>query len=91
MLTGARAPSDRQLWPATLPPGAKWLPYSVQAPAAVTAPPAERVPPAPPAPQRAPFVLLPREYWRLLLAAGLIAGLVGIIGGAGLGIIFGAR
>ncbi|TMB42248.1 MAG: hypothetical protein E6J53_09915 [Chloroflexi bacterium] len=79
---------ELRLWPAHLPPGARWLPYS---PELVRASPALRPPASPAAPIAAARQLWPIPYWRLLLVASLGAGLIGIGGGMILGFLFGGR
>ena len=77
---------DVNVWPAQLPPGARWLPYSLEPvrTSASSLPPI--APPASVARRPAPLV-----FWRLLLAAGLAAGFVGVLGGMAAGVLVGAR
>ena len=77
---------DVNVWPAQLPPGARWLPYSPE-PVRTSA---SSLPPIAPPPSvaRRPTPLV---FWRLLLAAGLAAGFVGVLGGMGAGVLVGAR
>ena len=86
---------DLNVWPAELPSGARWLPYSIE--------PARKystsLPIRPAAPHPARFARhLPHKwgspyfpFWRLVLAAVIGAGLIGIGGGMGAAAIFGAR
>ena len=62
---------DVNVWPAQLPPGARWLPYSPE-PVRTSA---SSLPPIAPPPSvaRRPTPLV---FWRLLLAAGLAAGVL---------------
>ena len=76
------------MWPAELPSGARWLPYSVE--------PTRFQPPirpaaSPPATFPAKRGSVPMNYWRLVLAAVIGAGLLGIGGGMAAAAIFGAR
>ena len=75
---------ELDVWPAHLPPGARWLPYQARHQPASTAPPAE-----PPEPSAAFWSTLSRRYWRVLLAAAAGAGLIGIGGGMFAGLVFG--
>jgi len=77
---------DVNVWPAQLPPGARWLPKSPE-PVRTSA---SSLPPIAPPPSvaRRPTPLV---FWRLLLAAGLAAGFVGILGGMAAGVLVGAR
>jgi len=79
------------VWPANLPPGARWLPYQTRRhqPASSLAPP--ETPPAAPAPRNAFWTTVSRRYWRVLLAAAAGGGLIGIGGGMFLGMVFGAH
>jgi len=79
------------VWPAELPSGARWLPYSIE--------PARKYSPSPPirpaAAQPATFPAkrgsVPMNYWRLVLAAVIGAGLIGIGGGMAAAAFFGPR
>ncbi|TMF72918.1 MAG: hypothetical protein E6I13_00370 [Chloroflexi bacterium] len=79
---------DVNVWPAHLPPGARWLPYQARrAQQPGPAPP----PPAPRAPRAAARPTLSMRYWRVLLAAAVGAGLIGIGGGMVLGFLVGVH
>ncbi len=76
------------VWPAHLPPGARWLPYQARrAQHLAPAPP----PPAARAPRAASWPTLSMRYWRVLLAAAVGAGLIGIGGGMVLGFLVGVH
>ena len=81
--------SNPQVWPASLPPGARWLPYSseparhpytLQPPAST---PAATIPP--------PRPRWPAYYWRRLLVVSAGAALVGVGGGMLVGVLAGIR
>ena len=86
MPTPGQGPSnDLRVWPANLPSGARWLPYSPE--------PTQQWPAAPP-PQMTEPAEEPRRrmaipFWRLLLVASITAGFVGILGGTAVGLILG--
>lgn len=85
LMSATATTAEPHVWPAHLPAGARWLPYSAQ-PARVS-PTFEPLP----APQPAPRPPLPLHFWRLLLAAMLGAGLFGILGGLAAGMLMGAH
>jgi hypothetical protein len=74
-----------QVWPAHLPAGARWLPYSAQPTQAAPAliPPIAVQPPAPR--HSAPRQPMPLHFWRRLLVAAtgsLFIGVgIGVVGG----------
>jgi hypothetical protein len=79
---------EMHVWPAHLPAGARWLPYSAE-PSRVST---TFVAPAPaPVAEPAPRQPLPIHFWRLLLLAALGAALMGILGGLGVGLLVGAH
>ena len=84
--------TDPNVWPANLPSGARWLPYSPeprpQPPASL---PYMTSAPAPPIAAAAPRRRIPANFWQLLVAAVVGAGLIGIGGGMAAAAIFGAR
>lgn len=85
----ARPHSDVYVWPANLPSGARWLPYSAEPirPAPTLAPPAPTPAPAVPATGRR----LPPSYWQRLVVISFAAGLIGIGGGMLVGMLAGIR
>ena len=83
----AGKPGEVDVWPAKLPPGARWLPYQLRSHQPALPP----APPAPPTPSTAFWPTLSRRYWRVLLAAAAGAGLIGIGGGIVVGLLFGAH
>ncbi|TMB78148.1 MAG: hypothetical protein E6J46_06830 [Chloroflexi bacterium] len=78
---------DVNVWPAQLPPGARWLPYSPE-PVRTSA---SNLPPIAPPPASVVRRPTPLVFWRLLLAAGLAAGFVGVLGGMAAAVLVGAR
>jgi hypothetical protein len=84
--TRAAAAAEMHVWPAHLPAGARWLPYSAEP----RRDPATFVAPAPVV-EAAPRQPLPIHFWRLLLLAALGAALMGILGGLGVGLLVGAH
>ena len=86
------------VWPANLPSGARWLPYSVE-PArkySTSLPPMLPIRPAATRPatfpaKRGSSDRVSMSYWRLVLAAVIGAGLIGIGGGMAAAALFGAR
>jgi hypothetical protein len=77
------------VWPANLPPGARWLPYQPrpdQPDSSIT--PAES-PPRPSTPITPFRPKLSRHSWRVVLAAVAGAGLIGLGGGMFVGLVFG--
>ena len=86
-------PGEVDLWPANLPPGARWLPYQPRRhqSALPAAPPLPPTAPVPPAPSTTFWSTLSRRYWRVLLAAAAGAGLIGIGGGMAVGLLVGAH
>ena len=86
MLPSASA-LDLSVWPAHLPPGARWLPYNAE-PAREPAP---FLPPALPVPVPGPGRRLPIPFWRFLLVVVIVAGFVGILGGFAARLILGVH
>lgn len=76
-----------KVWPAELPAGARWLPYSVEPPRHYST----SLPPMTPIRPGSLPTRVPVNYWRLVLAAVIGAGLIGIGGGMAAASIFGAR
>jgi hypothetical protein len=84
--TQAATALEMHVWPAQLPAGARWLPYSAE-PRRDSTPFVAPAPVAEPAPRQP----LPIHFWRLLLLAALGAALMGILGGLGVGLLVGAH
>ena len=88
MYSAGRSPNDDlRVWPADLPAGARWLPYSAEPAQQSVAPSVPQVP----APQDEPPRRTTIPFWRLLLVASITAGFVGILGGTAVGLILGIR
>jgi hypothetical protein len=80
--TQSAQPLDLRVWPAHLPSGARWLPYNPEA--ARRESPTLALPPV-----EVPRRRLAIPFWRLLVAASIGAGFLGILGGMAVGLVLG--